>query len=168
MTMPVFRRHYACLLFSVLAFPVSAAPDLPPIMPAYGQWQITTSMPPEQKAAMQGMDANAQKAMARQGMSVDLKAGTMTMQMCLNKQTIKDWHRQGERAGHSSRCEAPRYAVGGNTLTMDLKCGAPRPMTMHSVYQFSPARDSYTFEHRMQGEGQTMHMNGKAQRIGDC
>ena len=66
-------------LVPVLLASSASAADLPPMMPVLGQWQITTSMPPDQKAAMQGMDAKAMKAMEQHGMSYDLKAGTMTM-----------------------------------------------------------------------------------------
>ncbi|WP_028451945.1 DUF3617 domain-containing protein [Chitinilyticum aquatile] len=155
-------------LVPVLLASSASAADLPPMMPVLGQWQITTSMPPDQKAAMQGMDAKSMKAMEQHGMSYDLKAGTMTMKLCLNKQTIGEWNRAGDRASKDTRCDKPAYSVSGNTMTMDLKCSAPRPMTMHSVYQFSPARDGYTFQHHMETEGRVMDMNGKAQRIGDC
>lgn len=156
------------ILTAALVSSLAVAASLPPMMPVLGQWQITTSIPAEQKAAMQGMDAKAMKAMEQHGMSYDLKAGTMTMKICLNKQTINDWSLAGDRASRKGSCEKPSYSVSGSTLTMDLKCGAPRTMTMHSVYQFSPARDSYTFQHHMESEGRTMDMNGRAQRVGDC
>ncbi|MBE9608731.1 DUF3617 domain-containing protein [Chitinilyticum piscinae] len=159
-------------LLPALALPLLAslatAAELPPIMPALGQWQVTTDMPPDQKAAMQQMDEQARKAMQQRGMSIDPKAGTMTMTLCLNQQTIHDWNRMGKEHAAQTRCDPPAYSTSGNTLTMDMRCSKPRAMSMHAVYQFSPARDAYTFEQQMQSEGRSMTMKGKARRSGDC
>jgi hypothetical protein len=51
---------------------------------------------------------------------------------------------------------------------MDMQCHKPRASTLHSVIQFSPARDSYQYEHTIQAESKTMLLKGNARRIGDC
>ncbi|WP_035059200.1 DUF3617 domain-containing protein [Andreprevotia chitinilytica] len=164
------------LVPGALFVPTALASDLPSLMPSEGQWAITTEMPPEQKAAMSKMDARTQAAMKQHGMSIDPQAGTMTMTMCLNKENINKWHEAGEarraqsaaNAKSERQCDAPKYNVSGNTLTMDMKCTKPEQMSMHSVFQFNSAKDSYTFEHQITTPKREMHIKGSARKIGSC
>ncbi|SMC28389.1 Protein of unknown function [Andreprevotia lacus DSM 23236] len=160
------------LLSCTLLTAAAQAGSMPSLMPSEGKWAITTEMPPEQKAAMGKMDPKAQEMMKQRGMDMDLKAGTMTMTMCLNKQNINRWHEAGEaqhaKAKNDRQCDEPKYDVSGNTMTMDMKCSKPEEMTMHSVFQFNAAHDGYTFEHTMTSPKRQMHMKGSAKKVGSC
>ncbi len=136
------------------------------IMPQVGQWEIISEMPPEQKAMMSKMKPDMLKQMQQPNMRFDTKTGTMTMSTCLSKEQLGKWHQMGQKP--QQNCDAPKISNTGNTVTMDMQCHKPRASTLHSVIQFSPARDSYQYEHTIQAESKTMLLKGNARRIGDC
>ncbi|MCX7206557.1 MAG: DUF3617 family protein [Proteobacteria bacterium] len=153
------RAFYALALLSS----ISAAAEL---MPQLGQWEIISAMPPEQKAMMNKMKPDMLKQMQQPNMRFDTKAGTMIMSTCLSKEQLGKWQHMGQKA--QQNCDAPKISNSGNTVTMDMQCYKPQASTMHSVIQFSSARDSYQYEHKIQAEGKTMLLKGNARRTGDC
>ncbi|AMC36209.1 hypothetical protein VN23_17255 [Janthinobacterium sp. B9-8] len=151
------------LYFALLLSSTSLAAEL---MPQIGQWEITSEMPPEQKAAMSKMTPEMLKQMQQGNMRFDTKAGTMIMSTCLSKDKLGTWQQMGQKP--PQHCDAPKINYSGNTVTMDMQCRQPQASTMHSVIQFSAARDSYQYQHQIQAQGKTMVLKGSAKRLGNC
>jgi hypothetical protein len=153
------RVFYSLAFFSS----ISLAAEL---MPQIGQWEVVSEMPAEQKAMFSKMKPEHIKQMQQPGMHFDPKAGTMTMSLCLSKEKMGNWQQMGQKP--SQNCEPPKVSNSGNTLTMDMQCRQPHAATIHSVIQFSPARDSYQYEHQILAQGKTMVLKGSARRLGEC
>ncbi|SMC20605.1 Protein of unknown function [Andreprevotia lacus DSM 23236] len=165
------------LLACVATVPVwaaPAAPAQPPLLPAAGQWQIVTQLPPDQLARMQQRAAEGGGDRGGPGgkMTFDAKAGTMTRTQCLNAESLSHWGQGMQRRRDDEeqpKCDAPKYTVSNKTtLTIDLKCSAPEPSSSHAVYRFDAKRGSYTFEQSRTRDGETRNSKGTAKRIGDC
>jgi Protein of unknown function (DUF3617) len=153
------RVLYALFFFST----ASMAAEL---MPQIGQWEITSDMLAEQKAMMSQMKPEMLKKMQQPNMRFDPKAGTITMSICLSKDKLSKWQEMGHKP--QQNCDSPKVSNNGNTVIMDMQCRQPHASTMHSVIQFSPARDSYQYEHQIMAQGKTMIIKGSAKRLGDC
>ncbi|MDW5416282.1 DUF3617 family protein [Iodobacter sp. CM08] len=153
------RVLYALTLLSAF----SPAAEL---MPQAGQWEVVSEMPAEQKAMFSKMKPEQIKQMQQPSMHFDPKAGTITMSLCLSKEKMGSWQQMGQKP--SQNCEPPKVSNSGNTVSMDMQCRQPHAATIHSVIQFSPARDSYQYEHQIQAQGKSMALKGSARRLGEC
>lgn len=159
-------RHTALLLLTVAA---TASAATPPIAPKEGKWEITTQMPAMPKIA--NLPPEAAEQMKKIGMKLDSAAGSITTTICLNKANQQQWQSLGDKQKQNHpehKCDAPKSTLDGNKLTVDVQCSKPKS-SMHAEYQFSPGRDSYTFNQTVQVEKQpAQRIQGKARRVGDC
>lgn len=158
------------LLLLLLGAISTAIAATPLITPKEGKWEITTQMPSAKMPSMANLPPEAIAQMKKHGMSVDGKSGSMTVAICLNKANLQKWQAMGDKqkatTGH--KCDEPKSVLSGNKLTLDMHCTKPSS-TIHSVYEFSPNRDSYTFDQTVKVEGQPEHrITGKSRRVGDC
>lgn len=189
------RTMYAFLLPAIFLLSTSSlvfAESGTPIQPQLGKWSMTTKMPGRMPSGMTASMAARMKQL--HGVEMDPKAGTMTRTYCLNKANLDRWqefgwprHRgfgrgygamvgpqpgmgasQGRIANRS--CGEPKYSSAGNALVVDRICSGPKTIAIHTVYTFSPQRDSYTFEQTVKMDGQELerHMTGSAKRVGGC
>ncbi|STR44684.1 uncharacterized protein DUF3617 [Iodobacter fluviatilis] len=153
------RFFYALLFINSATFAAGPVPQL-------GQWEITSEMLPEQKAMMSQMKPEMLKQMQQPNMRFDPKAGNIIMSSCLSKDKEASWQLMVHK--QQKNCDMPKISNSGNTVIMDMQCHQPQPSAMHSVIQFSPARDSYQFEHQIKAQDKTMTVKGSARRLGDC
>lgn len=161
-------RFCLSLLLAATLPALATAADAPPITPQLGAWDFTSRLSAEQLALLQGLDSVTLKALEQHDISYDLKAGTMTVKACLNKQNLAGWSSGDKLLARDAECDPPSYAAQGDTMTVDYQCRLPSPSHLHSVFKFSPKRDSYTFEHQLQSEDQNSKTSGQARRTGDC
>lgn len=159
----MFKHSLATLsLTSFLCSTAYAAPQ----SPQPGLWETTSQIPSEQKAMFQKMPPEALKQMQKSGLTINLKAGTMSNTFCIRPDRINDWQQQGQTSQQD--CDKPQISDSGNIVRMNMVCKKPQPSKMQSVITFNAARDAYQFEHNIQSEQHSMTVRGNAKRIGDC
>ncbi|WP_194115258.1 DUF3617 domain-containing protein [Chitinilyticum piscinae] len=163
-------RLATCLLsalFATLPALACAAQDST-LVPQAGDWAITTQLGAEQLAILKSLDAETLNALSQHQLSYDLNAGTMTAQRCLNKSNLAGWNPGEKELPSSAECAAPKISSKGNVLSVSYQCTQPAGLQLNSRYEFSAARDSYTFVHELSGNGEPTRIQGKARRSGDC
>ncbi|WP_028451946.1 DUF3617 domain-containing protein [Chitinilyticum aquatile] len=162
-------RLCVSLLLTASLSPFVLASETAPITPLPGEWAITTALSTEQLDILRGIDSATLKALEQNQLHYDLKAGTRTVTVCLSKQALASWYPGMSELQGASDCAAPMFNAKGNTLSVEYRCSQPDPLTLTGQYQFSAARDSYTFEHRVErGSAAPLVQQGKARRAGDC
>jgi hypothetical protein len=107
-----------------------------------GKWELITTM------EMQGMP---------------MKMPPTKIEHCYTKEDVKD---QKKAITTDKNCTVTDLKQSGNKVTWKMKCTGKTPGDFSGETVFKG--DSYNSIMKMVAEGQTMNMNVKAKRLGNC